>query len=70
MCVQIKQMEVEIRSHDPATRKILGEKVTQYKRSLQSLKADFESAREVAQRSQLMTRSDEQKQRFVATNDK
>jgi hypothetical protein len=63
-------MEVEIRSHDAATRKVLGEKVTQYKRSLQSLKSDFENAREQAQRSQLMSRSDEQRQRFIATNDK
>jgi vesicle transport through interaction with t-SNAREs protein 1 len=70
MASQIKQMEVEIRSHDAATRKVLGEKVTQYKRSLQSLKSDFESAREQAQRSQLMTRGDEQRQRFIATNDK
>ena len=38
----IKQMEVEVRSHDPATRKVLLEKVTQYKKSMLSHRADFE----------------------------
>jgi hypothetical protein len=38
----IKQMEVEVRSHDPTTRKVLMEKVTQYKKSLLQHKSDFE----------------------------
>ena len=32
----IKQMEVEVRSHDPATRKVLLDKVGQYKKSMLS----------------------------------
>src|SRR5688572_20016568 len=44
----MKQMNVEIRSHDPATRKVLSEKVSQYSKSLASLKSDFERAKEQA----------------------
>ena len=38
----IKQMEVEVRCHDPATRKVLMEKVNRYKKSLLTHKSDFE----------------------------
>lgn len=38
----IKQMEVEVRSHDPATRTVLLAKVTQYKKSLLQHKSDYE----------------------------
>ena len=38
----IKQMEVEVRSHDQSTRKVLLEKVGQYKKSLTTHKSDFE----------------------------
>ena len=38
----IKQMEVEVRSHDQSTRKVLLEKVGQYKKSLATHKSDFE----------------------------
>ena len=37
-----KQMEVEVRSHDPATRKVLLDKVNQYKKSLTTHKSDYE----------------------------
>ena len=67
----IKQMEVEVRSHDAATRKVLGDKVTAYKKSLASLKADFERAKEQTQRSSLIgEKSGEQRQRLLDSNDK
>lgn len=67
----IKQMEVEVRSHDPATRKMLTEKVTQYKKSNATLKSDFERAKEQSQRSSLVgAKSAEQRQRLLDTNEK
>lgn len=67
----IKQMEVELRSHDPATRKVLSDKVGQYKKSIASLKNDFERAKEKAQRSALIgSKSVEHRQRMMDTNDK
>lgn len=67
----LKQMNVELRSQDPATRKILSEKVNQYMRSLQSSKSDFERAREQSQRSALIgEKSSADRQRLLNTNDK
>mmetsp|Transcript_24435 Transcript_24435/g.26712 ORF Transcript_24435/g.26712 Transcript_24435/m.26712 type:complete len:208 (-) Transcript_24435:65-688(-) len=67
----IKQMEVEVRSHDPATRKVLNEKVTNYKKSLTSMKSDFERIKEQASRSELIgEKSGEQRQRLLNANDK
>lgn len=67
----IKQMEVEVRSLDPATKKVLNEKLQQYKKSTSSLKSDFERAKEQAQRSNLIgDKSIEQRQRLLDTNDK
>lgn len=67
----IKQMEVEVRSLDPATKKVLNEKLQQYKKSTSSLKSDFERAKEQAQRSSLIgDKSIEQRQRLLDTNDK
>ena len=67
----IKQMNVEVRSHDAATRKVLTEKVSQYSKSLVSMKSDFERAKEVAQRSSLIgTKSGADRQRLLDTNDK
>lgn len=65
-------MEVEIRSHDTATRKVLSEKITQYKKSLASLRTDFERARTESQRSNLVaeSKSSADRQRFMDTNDK
>lgn len=59
-----------MRSHDAATRKVLSEKVNQYKKSLGSHRNDFESVRDSAQRRDLMGLSGEQRQRFLDTNDK
>lgn len=67
----IKQMEVEVRSQDPATRKMLNEKVMQYKKSNQSLRIDFDRAREQVNRSALIgDRSGADRQRLMDTNDK
>jgi hypothetical protein len=69
----IKQMEVEVRSHDPATRKMLNEKVNQYKKSNGTLKSDFERAKEQSQKASLVGgsgKSGEQRQRLLDTNDK
>lgn len=67
----IKQMEVEVRSHDPATRKLLNEKVLNYKKSLSGMKSDFERIREQATRSELIgSKSGEQRQRLLDANEK
>ena len=67
----VKQMNVEVRGQDPATRKILTEKVNQYIRALASTKTDFERAREQAQRSALIgERSTADRQKLLNTNDK
>lgn len=67
----IKQMEVEVRSHDASTKKILNEKVMQYKKSTSSQRSDFERVKEQAQRSSLIgDKSAEQRQRLLDTNDK
>mmetsp|Transcript_24990 Transcript_24990/g.23969 ORF Transcript_24990/g.23969 Transcript_24990/m.23969 type:complete len:216 (-) Transcript_24990:114-761(-) len=66
-----KQMEVEIRSHDPATRKALIEKVNGYKKSLLKHRSDFERGKEQAQRSSLIgDKSIEHRQKYLDVNDK
>eukprot|EP01031_Cornospumella_fuschlensis_P041133 gene41133-50183_t len=67
----IKQMEVELRSHDAATRKSLTEKVNVYKKTRQNLKSDFERAKEESERSALIgEKSAEHRQRLLNANDK
>jgi vesicle transport through interaction with t-SNAREs 1 len=68
----LKQMEVEVRSHDSATRKVLSEKVNQYKRVLTSLKTDFKKVKEDSERNNLFagTKSGEDRQRLLNTNEK
>jgi hypothetical protein len=68
----VKQMEVEIRSHDAATRKVLSDKITQYKKSLTALRTDFERARTESQRSNLNLdgKSAADRDRFVSVNDR
>lgn len=67
----IKQMEIEVRSHDAGTRKALGEKVTEYKKSLSNLRSDFERAKESSQRSSLIgDKSSNDRQRLLDVNDK
>jgi vesicle transport through interaction with t-SNAREs protein 1 len=67
----IKQMNLEARSQDAATRKILQEKVTSYSKSLVSLRGDFERAKEQCQRTSLIgEKSAYDRQRLLDTNDK
>mmetsp|Transcript_7367 Transcript_7367/g.6604 ORF Transcript_7367/g.6604 Transcript_7367/m.6604 type:complete len:214 (+) Transcript_7367:62-703(+) len=67
----IKQMEIEVRSHDAGTRKALNEKVSEYKKSLLSLRNDYDRTKEKSQRSSLIgDKSIEQRERLLKTNDK
>lgn len=67
----VKQMEIEIRSHDPSTKKKLGDKVMEYKKTLASQRSEFERAKEQLQRSSLIgDKSSEHRQRLLNTNDK
>ncbi len=64
-------MELEARTHEPATRKELNEKVSQYKKLYQNLKSDFERAKEKSNRSALIgAKSDASRGRVMDTNDK
>ena len=68
----IKQMEVEVRSHDAPTRKVLTDSVLHYKKSLATHRTDFERAKEAAERVALGigSKSAEQRQRLLDVNDK
>ena len=70
----IKQMEVEVRSNDAATRKVLQEKVAGYKKSMTSMKADYNAAKDQSDRESLLGgsagKSMEQRQRLLDTNEK
>jgi sugar-specific transcriptional regulator TrmB len=65
----IKQMNVEVRSQDPATRKILTEKLNHYVKTMSSTKSDFERVKEQSQRSALIgERSAADRQRLLDSN--
>lgn len=67
----LKQMEVEARGSDAATRKVLGEKVSISKKALSNSKIDFERMKEKLERSSLIgSRSGSDRQRFMDTQDK
>jgi hypothetical protein len=67
----IKQMEIEVRSQDAATKKVLNEKVQQYKKSLASFRTDYERAKIDADRAHLVdSRSGSDRERFLNTNDR
>lgn len=67
----IKQMNVECRSQDAATRKLLIDKVNQYQKSITLHKNDFERTREKVQRSDLIgDNSSSDRQRLLDTNSK
>jgi hypothetical protein len=67
----IKQMEIEVRTQDPATKKVLNEKLQQYKKSLSSFRTDYERAKADADRANLIdSRSGSDRERFLKTNDK
>ena len=67
-------MEVEVRSNDAATRKVLQEKVAGYKKSMTSMKADYNAAKDQSDRESLLGgsagKSMEQRQRLLDTNEK
>lgn len=65
-------MEVEVRSQDSSTRKVLNDKVVQYKKSLASFRTDYEKTKIDVQRSSLVSdsRSGTDRERFLKTNEK
>ena len=67
----LKQIEIEVRGHDSATRKILSEKLSTMKKSSNKDKSEFEKCKEKAERSNLIgTKSQQDRQRLLDTNDK
>lgn len=68
----IKQMEVEARSSDASSRKVLNERVSQYKKAVQQLKNDSQSITALIEKNALLgvTKSGEQRQRLLDTNDR
>jgi hypothetical protein len=65
-------MEIEARSSDIASRKILNEKVSQYKKSIQTVRGDYQQIRTQAEKAALIpvSKSGEQRQRLLDTNDR
>lgn len=67
----VKQMEVEVRSNDPGTRKVLMEKVNILKKSSTRAKGDYEREKEKAERSSLIgSKSHSDRQRLLDVNDR
>lgn len=69
----IKQMELEARSNDQATRKVLNEKVNLYKKSSLSVKQDFNKTKLQVEKDELLhnnSKTCEQRQRLMDTNDR
>lgn len=68
----IKQMEIEARSSDPSSRKILNEKVVHYKKTVQNVKSDYEHAKAQFEKAALTgtSKSVEQRQRLLDSHDK
>ena len=67
----VKQMEVEGRSQDPATRRLLTDKLVNYKKNLANQRITYERAKEKAQRSSLLgTQSIQDRQKMIDTNEK
>lgn len=68
----IKQMEIEARSSDSSSRKILNEKVSQYKKTTAAMKNDFLQIKTQQDKNSLMNTSkgSEQRQRLLDTNDR
>ena len=71
----IKQMEIEARSSDSSSRKILNEKVSKYKKSVQTLKSEYNIIKTQHDKSDLInaepkSKSAEQRQRLLDSNDR
>lgn len=64
-------MEIEVRTQDQSTKKVLNEKVQQYKKSLMSYRTDYERIKSDADRANLIdSRSASDRERFLTANDK
>jgi vesicle transport through interaction with t-SNAREs 1 len=68
----IKQMEVEVRSHDGPTRKQLGDKVSHYKKSLMVQKTDLASCKNKIAKAHLRNDGNDNgdRSRLLGVNDK
>lgn len=73
----IKQMELEARTSPISSRKSSHERVMQYKKSLQTLKAEFQNVKSDCEKRLLLessihgsSKSDEQRQRLLNANDR
>jgi len=68
----IKQMEVEARSSDASSRKVLNERVSQYKKAVSQLKSESQVITTQNEKAALMgvSKSGEQRQRLLDTNDR
>lgn len=68
----IKQMEIEARSSEAASRKVLNDRVLQYKKATQTLKSDFQNMQAQFEKAALVgvSKSMEQRQRLLDTNDR
>jgi vesicle transport through interaction with t-SNAREs protein 1 len=67
----IKQMEIEVRTQDAGTKRALSERVIEYKKSLATLRSEFERTKEQSQRSSLIgEKSAGDRQRLLNVNDK
>lgn len=68
----IKQMEVEARSSDASSRKLLNDKVSQYKKAVSQLKSESSHITAQNEKASLMgvSKSGEQRQRLLDTNDR
>ena len=66
----IKQMELEARSSDQNSRKVLNERLAQYKKATQSMKSDFQQLKVHSERAALVvvSKSGEQRQRLLDSN--
>lgn len=68
----IKQMEIEARSSDSSSRKLLNDKVSHYKKAVSQLKTDSSQITVQNEKASLMgiSKSGEQRQRLLDTNDR
>jgi vesicle transport through interaction with t-SNAREs protein 1 len=70
----IKQMEIEARSSDAASRKILNDKVAKYKKTVASVKSDYQQSKTQFEKAALIntssSKSMEQRQRLLDSHEK
>mmetsp|Transcript_16734 Transcript_16734/g.25130 ORF Transcript_16734/g.25130 Transcript_16734/m.25130 type:complete len:186 (-) Transcript_16734:79-636(-) len=67
----VRELEVEIRSMDAATRKTASDAIGKHKSDMLALRSEFESARTSKQRSNLIgTKSSAEQNRYLSTNER